>query len=668
MRSLPSEAVPEAGLATALADVAALPGGTWPSPITAVDAAAPHAPQTRYAGVAVTDDGRSVWWAHTRPDQAGRMSILRRIGDGPAQEMLPPQLDARTSVHEYGGLAWTAVADTLVTSNFSDQRLYRVDGDTSTPITPDTAGADRYAEPTALPGDTWVACVRERHGEKVSHALVAVPLDGSGDIVELWTDSDFVVAPTVSPDGRRIAFLSWDHPSMPWDGSELQVAPLSWTQDRPTLGPAVVALGGPEEAVLAPTWSDGETVCAATDRSGWWNLVAIPAVGGTPESLWSVERDCGVPLWRLGLRSHISLTGGRTAVVCAGRLHLLDTASEPTAIATPFTSWLPWLAADGDILVGVAAAADRRPAVVRVDTRSGQWTVLDEPDQPDTTWAPTPTLMDIPTDDGRSVAAAFYPPTSPITRLPDGAAPPGVMFVHGGPTAAFARHYQDDVSFFTSRGLAVVAVDYTGSSGRGRRHRTALWGRWGVVDVDDCIVVARVLLAAGRVSGLVIRGMSAGGLTALSALSRTGQPFAAGVSYYGVADLEDQAERTHEFESRYHDRLIGPWPAARELYRQRSPLARMATVTHPVLLLQGLRDPVVPAAQTRAVAAELARREVPHALLTFPDEGHTFSDRDAIATSLQAELSFYGQVFGFEPPGVPSLRLTPDRATALGEP
>ena len=249
--------------------------------------------------------------------------------------------------------------------------------------------------------------------------------------------------------------------------------------------------------------------------------------------------------------------------------------------------------------------------------------------------------------------------------MPDGALPPGVMFVHGGPTASFPRYYQDDVSFFTSRGLAVVAVDYTGSSGRGRRYRTALDGQWGVADVADCIGVARVLLAQGRVSSFVIRGMSAGGLTVLSALAQPDQPFVGGVSYYGVADLEDQAERTHDFESHYHDRLIGPWPHARDLYRQRSPLSHMTSVKQPVLLLHGLRDSVVPAAQSRAVANALSANNVPHALITFPDEGHAFSDSKAIATALEAELSFYGQVFGFDPPGVAPLELSPEPTATL---
>lgn len=646
-----------------------IPPGAWPSPLSAARAAAPHAPQTAYAGVAVSGDGQTVWWAETRPNDGGRMTVLRRAGHGPAEEVLPATLDARTRVHEYGGLSWTVIGSTLVTSNFADDRLYRVDGETHVALTPDTGRADRYGQPTDLHGSGWVVCVREHHGARVTHALVAVPLDGSGDVIELWTGSDFVVAPAVSPDGRRIAFLTWDHPSMPWDGSLLQVAALSMNDGRPSLGAASPVLGGPEESVLAPTWSDGETLCAATDRSGWWNIVKVPASGGPPEPLWPVDRECGVPLWRLGFRTHVSLTGARTAVLCEGRLHVLDAGGTASAIATPFTSWLPWLDSAGDVVVGVAASDQRRPAIVRVDTRNNRWTVVAGPEQPDTAWTPRPQHLDIPAVDGRSVLAHLYLPTSPVARVPDGTAPPGVMFVHGGPTASFPRYYQDDVSFFTSRGLAVVAVDYSGSSGRGRRYRTALRGQWGIVDVEDCSAAARVLIEQGHVSSMAIRGMSAGGFTVLTTLAQPDQPFVGGVSYYGVADLEYQAERTHDFESRYHDGLIGPWPLAREIYRQRSPLSRITAVTRPVLLLQGLRDAVVPAAQTHAVADALSAQKIPHALLTFPEERHGFSDSTAIAAALEAELSFYGQVFGFDPPNVAHLALHADpAASADGQP
>ncbi|GAA1501351.1 prolyl oligopeptidase family serine peptidase [Dactylosporangium maewongense] len=638
------------------ADAAAsvLPPGVWPSPVTAADKVA-------YAGVAVRDGGDTVWWAQTTPGSTGRMSVFRHDRGGSVREVLPRRLDARTRVHEYGGQGWTVVGQTLVTSDFADQRLYRVDGGTALPLTPDTGLADRYAQPTELPGTGWVVCVAERHRATVRHALVAVALDGSGAVVDLWTGSDFVAAPAISPDGRSIAFLTWEHPLMPWDGTLLRTAALTFDQGRPAIHDVTVVLGGPEESVLAPSWMDDRTVCAATDRTGWWNLVAVPAAhpsaDGEPAPMWPVAQECGVPLWQLGFRSHVPVSGGRTAVVSGGRLVVLDPDGTAAAFECPFTGWLPWLDAEGDVVAGVAAADDRAPAIVKVDTVTGAWTVLAEPPQPDPVWTPRPHRRTVPTPTGE-VPVHFYPPTSPLYRLPEGAAPPAIMWAHGGPTASFPQHHQPEVAYFTSRGLAFVAVDYTGSSGRGRRHRTALRGQWGVADVTDCIAVARDLLERGRVSRIAIRGISAGGLTALLALARPGSPFAGGVSYAGVADLSHFARHTHEFESRYLDGLIGPLPEAQATYDDRSPLSHIDAVTRPVLLLHGERDPVVPLEQAQALAQALTAGQVPHALLVFADEGHVFGKSETIAAALEAELGFYGQLFGFDPPGVARLPLT----------
>lgn len=620
------------------------PPGTWSSPLSATDVATM---QLTYCGVAVSDGGETVWWAEGPTDADGGMTVRRRTGAGPIEQMLPAHLNARTRVHAYGGMSWTLAAGTVIVSNLVDQRLYQVDGVHALALTPETGATDRYAEPTALTGRDWAVCVRERirYG-RTTHALVAVPLDGSGLVVELWTGSDFVAAPAVSPDGRRIAFLTWDHPQMPWDGSVLRVASLA--EGRPAISEVADVLGSATESVLTPSWIDNDTLCAVTDRSGWWNLVTVPAAGGPPKPVWPIDRECGVPPWQLGFGTYRHLPDDRFAVVADGALHVVDRQGTATTTGPPATWWLPWLASDGNVVCGVGAAEDRRPAIIRVDTSTGAWEQVGGPDQPHPAWVPRPTELRTASTAPRQVPAVFYPPTSPNQRIPDSQVPPCVMFLHGGPTATSPRYYRDEIAFFTSRGLAVATVDYAGSSGHGRVYRDALRGQWGLADVEDCLAVARSLLRGGQVSHIVVRGVSAGGFTALTALTRPDTPFTAGISYAGVVDL---AATTEEFESRYLEGLIGPLPQSRALYTARSPLSHVQAIDRPVLLLHGLNDTVVPVTQTQAFARGLAANHTPHAVVTFPDEAHIFSAPDAIAAALNAELSFLGQVLGFAPHG-----------------
>ena len=630
-------------------DLPALPGGSWPSPLTAGQVAQAG---TQYGEVAVTDGGRTVWWSESRPAQGGRTTVLRRTGDAPVVEVLPAELDARTRVHEYGGRCWLPHAGGLLTSDLRDQRLWLVDEDgEARALTADTALTDRYAEPLLLPGGTHVLCVRERAGDRVVHELVAVPLDGSGEVAVLWSGSDFVASPAVSPDGTRLAFVTWDHPRMPWDGTELRVADLL---PGPSLGEVQVLLGGPQEAVQSPAW-DGAAVRAVTDRSGWWNLVRVEPDG--VRELWPVQRECGVPLWRLGMTTHVDLTGGRVAVVHGGRLAVLGPDGDVADLDVPFTGWGPYLAADGDVVVGTAWTPTTLPVVVAVDTATGVCTTVQSPEQPDASWAARPEVVEVPSADGRTTYATVYPPTSPQARLPEGEGAPYVVFVHGGPTSSSPKRYSGQIAWFTSRGIGVADVDHGGSTGYGRAYRELLRGQWGVVDVDDCEAVARWLQGSGRATAVAIRGGSAGGWTVLSALTRGGSPFAAGTSYYGVADLVAMAQDTHDFESRYLDGLVGPLPEARAVYDDRSPLSRVDRLDRPVLLLQGLEDPVVPPAQAELFLAALEGTGVPHAYLPFEGEAHGFRRAATVVAALEAELSFYGQVLGFDPPDVPVLPL-----------
>jgi dienelactone hydrolase len=621
--------------------------GTWPSPLTAEDVAASG---VRLEDVVVPDAGE-VWWSESRPAERGRTTVLRRRADGPVEEVLPASLDARTRVHEYGGRCWLPLpGGRLVTSHLADQRLYAVDGDGVRALTPDTGLADRYGEPLVLPGGERVLCVRERvAGGGTSHGLVSVPLDGSGDVVELWSASDFVAGAAVSPDGRRLAFLTWDHPRMPWDGTELRVGSLT----PGGLSDVHVALGGPAESVLPPLW-DGDDVVAASDRSGWWNLVRVPAGGGEVEPLWPVEQECGHPMWALGMRSAAPLAGRRVAVLHDGRLAVLDLATGSVEDVDAPLTWAPSLSAAQDVVAGLAWTPTTRPVVVAVDTRAGGWREVTGPEQPDPAWAPAPERLRVPSAGGRVTRATYYPPTSPVAALPDGAAPPTLLLAHGGPTSSSPVRYSPQVAFFTSRGFAVVDVDYGGSTGYGRAYRDALRGQWGVVDVEDCEAVARLLMADGRASGVAIRGGSAGGWTVLAALTRSDSPFDAGLSWFGVADAEALADQTHDFESRYLEGLLGE---DRAVWSARSPLTRASSLDRPVLLLQGEEDPVVPPAQAEAFLAALEGSAVPRAYLLFEGEAHGFRRAETVVAALQAELSFLGQVWGFEPPGVPRLPL-----------
>ncbi|MCW2667350.1 MAG: peptidase prolyl oligopeptidase active site domain protein [Frankiales bacterium] len=618
------------------------PAGAWPSPLSAADASAAG---TEYGQLAVTDGGRTVWWTELRPSQGGRSIVLRSVDGGPPEPVVPEGFDARTRLHEYGGACWTPYGDGLVVSGQDDQRLYVTDGSSARPLTPDTGGAVRYGEP-ALLGDSHVLVVRETL--PATTELVAVPLNG-GDPVVLWNASHFVRSARVSPDGTQLAFLTWEHPQMPWDGTELRVAPLL---PGPALGEVRTVLGSTTESVFQPEWEPGGSLRAVTDRSGWWNLVRDGV------DVWPTEQECGWPGWVNGYASHATLPGGEVAVVHgrqAKALSVLAADGAVRALDLPFTAWSPWLVADGATVVGRAATASSAWAVVAVDTATGSWREVTSAPQPDPAWAPVPESVQVPSAAGRVTYAHVYPPTNPEQDT-SGAAP-YVVFVHGGPTSQVPAVYAAEKAYWTSRGFGVADVDYGGSTGHGRAYRDALKGRWGVVDVEDCEAVAGWLQSTGRASSVFIRGGSAGGWTVLCALTRGGSVFAGGASYFGVVDLLPFAQITHDFESRYLDSLIGPLPQARELYVSRSPLSHMDTLDRPLLVLQGLEDKVVPPSQAELLVQALADRGVPHAYLAFAGEGHGFRTAEHQVAALEAELSFYGQVLGIAPPGVPVLAL-----------
>ncbi len=554
--------------------------------------------------------------------------IVRWRPGGEPVDVLPPPFSARTTVHEYGGGAFCVRDGTVFFSNFDDQRLWRLDpGQPPRPIT-DEAGA-RYADGDLSPDGTRLACVHERHldGEVVND-LVVVPADGSGPPAVVAGGHDFYAAPRHSPDGRLV-WLAWDQPRMPWDGTELEPGPVA---------------GGPEESVSQPRWSPAGALHWISDRTGWWNLYR------EGEPLRPADAEFAGPDWGFGQSTYAFLPGDRVvATWTAGGTGRLGVVGE-APLDLPYTSFSS-VRAFGERVAAIAASPTQAPAVVIVDPTDGTVDVVrrSRPTPVDPGYLSSPQPLDFATTGGRTAHALFYPPANRDCEAPAGELPPLVVTSHGGPTGAASTDLNLRTQFWTSRGIAVVDVDYGGSSGYGRAYRRQLHGQWGVVDVDDCLAAARHLAGAGRVDGrrMVVRGSSASGLTALLALTRG--VFAAGASLYGVADLSALATDTHKFEARYLDGLVGPWPEAAEIYRTRSPLHQADRLSAPLIIFQGLDDKVVPPAQAEVLVAALRAAGLPFAYLTFEGEGHGFRKAETIRRVVEAELSFYGQVLGFEP-------------------
>jgi dipeptidyl aminopeptidase/acylaminoacyl peptidase len=629
---------------------AVAPYGSWRSPIGGdlVAAGGVSLGEIRVAGEAVL-------WLEGRPLEGGRQVVCRQGPGGVPEDVTPEGFNVRTRVHEYGGGAYAVHGSTVLFANFADQRLYRLDpGQRPRPITPapPTEAAHRYADATLTPDGQLLVCVRERHEEgKVTNELVAMPSDGGAAPVVLVAGRDFYASPRWSPDGRRLAWLEWDHPNMPWDATDLKVAELG---AGAVVGPPTTVAGGPEESIFQPAWSPDGVLHFVSDRSGWWNLYRL--AGAKVEALAPMEEEVGSPQWVFGLSRYAFLPGGRVALVHGRgplqRLGVLAPDGTLTDLDLPFTSYSPpQLRTVGDRLACVAGSATRPAAVVVVDPASGAVEVLrrGREQAPDPGYLSVPRAIRFPTSGGRTANALYYPPANRDFRGPDGERPPLLVTSHGGPTAEVSSLLSMDYQFFTSRGFAVVDVDYGGSTGYGREYRRQLDGRWGIVDVDDCVAAARRLAEGGEVDPrrLAIRGASAGGWTTLCALTFR-DDFSAGASYFGVADAEALARDTHKFESRYLDRLIGPWPEAVELYRQRSPIHFTDRLSCPVILLQGLEDAVVPPSQAEAMAAALDAKRIPYAYVAFPGEQHGFRRAEHIRRAVEAELYFYSRVFGFD--------------------
>lgn len=635
------------------------PFGTWSSPIRAADVAA--------AGVVPqwldVVDG-AVWWAEARPAEDGRVALVRWI-DGTVEDLLPAPWSARNRVHEYGGRPWLAVGDALVFTHWADQRIYLRDlrsGEVR-PLTPEPAEPHgvRFGDLRPGPeGEVWA--VRERstgpRRTDVSRDLVAVPLAG-GEPRSLAASHHFLTAPQLSPDGRHAAWLGWNHPAMPWDETELCVAEVG---PDGTFGPHRVLAGGSGVSVCQLDWEGPDTLLALLDPDGWWNLHRV-RLDGTVRNLAPAEAELGGALWKIGSRWTVPLGGGRHAVLASGRLSVLDEATGSlTPVAPELTAWSPSLGVlDGDV-VGIAAGPRTENAVVRVGVSDATVTALTpQPPLPPAEYLPVPRNRTFRTAQGAVVPAYVYPPANPEFSAPDGELPPYLVHAHGGPTGRNHPVLDLDFAYFTSRGIGVVAVDYGGSTGYGRRFRERLREQWGVVDVADCAAVAEALVAEGTADPerIAIRGGSAGGFTSAASMTTVATYRAATIKFpiLDLAEWTGEGGETHDFESRYLDGLVGPLPDTAERYRQRSPIHNVATLAGPVLLLQGLEDEICPPEQAERFIAALEGTGIPHAYLAFEGEQHGFRRAETIVAALEAELAFYGQVFGFVTPGVPVLDL-----------
>ena len=623
------------------------PYGTWPSPITGEAVAT--------SGVTLGDidvSDKDIYFIEGRPSEGGRQVIVRASRDG-LEDVIGPEFNARTRVHEYGGRSFVVYGSTVYFSNFVDQRLYRAErSGTPEPITPEPvipAGL-RYADPIVSHDGDWVICVHERHYEdrEEDNEIVMVATDGSAEPLTITSGRTFYAYPRLNPAGDRLLWTCWDHPNMPWDGTELWVANFN----KGSLENERKIAGGPEESIYQPSWGPHGDIHFVSDRTGWWNLHRER--NGEIEELLTMEAEFGGPQWALGQSHHDFLEDGGLVTIWTtdGIDHLgLIEDGGLKEIDTPYSYFAPHLRSDGDSIVVVAGGPSESASLVRIGAGDHKVEVIQRSNTigVDPGYFSPAVSVEFPTERGLTAHALYYQPKNLEFEGPDEELPPLAVFTHGGPTSRVRPSLDVTKQFWTSRGFAVVDVNYGGSSGYGRDYRDRLKGQWGIVDTEDCLNAARYLIERGEVDGdrVVIRGGSAGGWTTLCALVFH-DFFKAGANYYGVADLATFVHDTHKFESRYLDSLVGPYPEKKDLYEERSPANFPERISCPLITLQGLEDLVVPPSQSEIIVNALREKGLPVAYLAFEGEQHGFRRAENIKRAIEAELYFYSKVFGID--------------------
>lgn len=620
------------------------PYGAWRSPITSQFVVS----SVVSIGGAIPGDG-VLYWTEGRPEEGGRQVIVA-FRDGEATDLLPPPFNARTRVHEYGGRNIVVDGDNVYFSNFRDQRIYVVeDGGAPRPVTAEAPL--RFADPVVDKARNRLLCVCEEHTERAEpkNYLAAVDLE-SGRVETLAEGHDFYANPRLSPDGTELAFLTWDHPNMPWDGTRLWLARV---REDSSLGDLRLVAGGDAESIFQPQWSPDGTLYFVSDRTGWWNIYQQLDEGA--RCIREEDAEYGGPQWAFGARSYTFLDA--QTIVCVKeqdgedtlcRLDVSSAALEP--IETPYTATsTPSVA--GTTLYFVGTHPARFAELVELDTVSGELTVLRRSsDKPlDARYISIPEAVRYPTEVG-DAHAYYYAPKNPEFEGPPAERPPLLVTTHGGPTGSTGIAYRAGIQYYTSRGWAVLDVNYRGSTGYGRAYRELLKHQWGIADVEDCVAGIRYLEGRDLIDPkrVAIRGGSAGGYTTLAALTFT-DAFAAGASHYGIGDLEALARDTHKFESRYLDGLVGPYPEAKAVYEARSPIHHVDRLSCPVIFFQGLEDKVVPPNQAETMVAALRAKGIPVAYVAFEGEQHGFRKAENIVRAMEGEYFFFARIFGFEP-------------------
>ena len=621
------------------------PYGTWESLITS---------EMLVGGAVrlgeIVTDGDDVWWAESRPDEGGRTVIVRN-----GKDQTDKKTNVRTLVHEYGGSACWVRNGPLVYSQYFDQRLYRRDksGD-SIPLTPEseTQQSYRYADGRITNNEDWYVCVRETHtssDEEPSNEIVAVPLDGSQQIRVLVSGPDFVSSPRVSKEGDQIAWVQWNHPNMPWDDTQLCIASLEemvLSNQKVTKSKA--------ESFFQPEWDDQGNLHVVSDRNNWWNLFRVDQSTNEIDltSLTNIEAEIGLPQWVFG-QSRYAFVGDEIWFVYreAGidKLATLSSNGQFEQIKIDATE-IESVTNYQDGIVATVSSWKAESSVMLINSEEVRPLSKTRDLDIGESWFPVPETFTYQTSDSEKAHALFYSPTNPEYEIHENENPPLIVLAHGGPTGSARRQLQLSIAYWTSRGFGVADVDYRGSTGYGRLYRNSLRNSWGLADVEDCVAVAKHLVAQKKVdkNRLAIKGGSAGGFTVLAALTFH-DTFTAGASRYGIADLAILAKDTHKFESRYLDRLVGKWPEDEEIYKQRSPIHHIEQLSTPMVILQGSEDPIVPPNQAHLMAKKLKENDIPHALIEFSDEGHGFRKAPNITKAIESELAFFAQIFNFEP-------------------